>query len=537
MQRGVVWLFVVALGMAVAPAAMRAGVTRYEITSKQDVLGGKAFGTVGAYEKLKGKVYFAIDPNNPHNKIIADLDKAPRDAQGKVEFSADFFILRPKDPARGNDALIFDIPNRGHKGVLSSFNRAKGSNDPTTEEEFGDGLVMREGYTVVSIGWEFDIPKQPDLVLLTAPMATDNGKTITGWLPMGPWFIPNKKSDSFNYASGEFTPDYQPLDPKDPTYRLTERDAIVSFPRLIPREDWQFGRMENGQMVADVNWVTMKGGFKPGMVYQLAYETSNPPVAGVGFAAVRDFASALKYNADAIVKGKYVYTFGSSQVGRWQRQMVYEGFTIDEQGRKAIDALFIQTGGTGLGSFNERWAQADSLGSYVQTKFPIRYETTTDPVTGKRDGLGARIPAGLEPKILEVDTESEYYDRGRVDSLRHVSMDGSTDLPDPPNVRVFLLAGARHGSGSWPPAEADSQQLRVDPLEYRWAQRALLADLDAWVKKGIPAPPSLHPMVSDHTAVPQTELKFPNVPGIQWPLHVPGGFRNDLMAGPTSVLP
>jgi len=240
-------------------------------------------------------------------------------------------------------------------------------------------------------------------------------------------------------------------------------------------------RNSTGFIGANANWVTMKGGFKPGMVYQLAYESSNPPVAGVGFAAVRDLASAVKYNLDALVHGKYVYTFGASQVGRWQRQMIYEGFTMDEQGRKAIDALFIQTGGTGLGSFNERWAQPDELGSYTQTKFPIRYETITDPATGKRDGLGALIPSGLEPKILEVDTESEYYDRGRVTSLRHISMDGSQDLPDPPNVRIFLLTGARHGSGTWPPAEAESQQLRVDPLDYRWAQRALLAALDNWV--------------------------------------------------------
>jgi hypothetical protein len=260
-------------------------------------------------------------------------------------------------------------------------------------------------------------------------------------------------------------------------------------------------------------------------------------VAGVGFAAVRDLASAVKYDANAIVRGKYVYTFGASQVGRWQRQMIYEGFTIDEKGHKAVDALFIQTAATGLGSFNERWAQPDELGSYTQTKFPIRYETITDPVTGKRDGLGARIPSGLEPKILEVDTESEYYDRGRVDALRHISMDGGTDLPDPPNVRVFLLSGARHGSGSWPPAQIESQQLPEDPLDYRWAQRALLADLDVWVKKGVAAPPSLHPNVSDHTAVTQAELKFPNLPGVQWPTHVPGGFRNDLVAGPTSVLP
>jgi hypothetical protein len=454
-----------------------------------------------------------------------------------VEFSADLFIIRPKDASKGNGVLVFDIPNRGGKGLLSTFNHAKGSQDPTTEEEFGDGLLMREGYTLVSVGWEFDIPKKPNLVLLNAPVATDNGKSITGWIMPGPWFIPGKQVDSYNYASGDFTPAYPPLDLKNTAYRLTERRALVWAPTLVPREDWQFGRMDSGKVQSDPNWITIKGGFKPGMVYQLNYESKDPPVAGVGFAAVRDLASAVKYDANAIVRGKYVYTFGASQVGRWQRQMIYEGFTIDEKGRKAVDALFIQTGGTGLGSFNERWAQPDELGSYTQTKFPIRYETITDPVTGKRDGLGARIPAGLEPKIFLVDTESEYYDRGRVSSLRAISMDGRKDLPDPPNMRIFFLAGAKHGSGTWPPAESEAQQLRVDPLDYRWAQRALLASLDKWVRQGVAPAPSRHPMLSDHTAILQSEIKFPDVPGVQWPYHVPGGERNDLPAGPMAALP
>jgi hypothetical protein len=437
----------VTFALIFVPGAARGEVTRVEISSRQDVLGGKSFGSVGPYEKLNGKVYFAIDPKNPHNKIIADLDKAPMNAQGRVEFSADLFILKPKDLSKGAGVVLLDIPNRGGKGLLTTFNHAKASLDPSTQEEFGDGLLMREGYTLISVGWEFDLPKKRNLILLDAPVASDNGKPITGWIDPGPWFIPNKMADSYNYASGEyFTPIYPPLNLNDPTYRLTERPELVSAPRLVPREDWQFGKMENGRIVPDSNWVSMKGGFKPGMVYQITYQSKNPPVAGVGFAAVRDFASAVKYNPDAIVRGKYVYSFGASQVGRWQRQMVYEGFTIDEQGRKAVDALFIQTGGASFGSFNERWAQADELGSYTQTKFPIRYETTIDPVTGRRDGLGARIPAGLEPKIFLVDTESEYYDRSRVSSLRAISLDGHQDLPDPPNMRIFLLAGAKHGS-------------------------------------------------------------------------------------------
>jgi len=311
--------------------------------------------------------------------------------------------------------------NRGRKQVLATFNRAKGSDDPSTEAEFGDGLLMREGYTIVAVGWEFDTPKKKGLILLNAPMATDDGKPLTGWV--NPWFIPDKKSDSFEYASGYSTPVYPPLDPNDAAYRLTEREGLMSAPRLIPRKDWQFGRMENGQLVHDVNWLTLKGGFKPGMTYQVAYESENPPVAGVGFAAVRDMASALKYNADAVVHGKYVYTYGSSQVGRWQRQMIYQGFTTDEEGRQAIDAMFIQTGGASFGSFNERFAQPDELGSFTQTMFPIRYETTTDPVTGKRDGLGARVPPGRNRKY---SWSIRALNTGIAVASRHCAMSPST---------------------------------------------------------------------------------------------------------------
>jgi hypothetical protein len=453
-----------------------------------------------------------------------------------VEFSADLFILRPKDPSHGNGVVFFDVVNRGGKGLLGVFNRAKGSSDPTADSEFGDGLLMREGYTLVAVGWEFDVRKDRDknLIGLAAPIATENGRSITGWV--SPWLISDKASTSFEFTGGYNTPAYPPLDPKDPAYRLTVREGWVAAPRLVSREDWQFGRLDNGHVVFDANWLTVEGGFKAGQTYQLTYESKNPPVAGLGFAAIRDMASAIKNNSDAIVHARYAYTYGASQVGRYLRQLVYEGFTTDEQGRQAIDALFIQTGGTSLGSFNERFALPNELGSFTQTKFPIRYEVTTDPATGRRDGLGARVPAGMDPKIFLVDTASEYWDRGRVSALRHLSIDGLEDLPDPPNVRIFMLAGTKHASGSWPPADTDAQPLKVNPIEYRWAQRALLADLDQWVRRGVAPPPSRHPQLSDATLVAQTDIKFPNVPATMWPLHVPGGFRADL-PGAISVLP
>jgi len=267
--RSILGMALMAFVMALAPSAILAEVTRIEISSRQDVLNGKAFGTVGAYEKLAGKVYFAVDPNNPHNKIIADIEKAPRNNQGKVEFSADVFILKPKDTSRGNGVAFFEVVNRGGKGLLSVFNRAKGSSDPTTDSEFGDGLLMHEGYTLVAVGWEFEVRKDRDknLVGLEAPIATDNGRPITGWV--SPWFIPDKASASFEFTSEYNTPVYPPLDPKNPAYRLTVREGWVAAPHFIPREDWQFGRLEDGQVVFDPNWLTLKGGFKAGQTYQL----------------------------------------------------------------------------------------------------------------------------------------------------------------------------------------------------------------------------------------------------------------------------
>src|SRR5215472_5664723 len=270
LTRNILRLGLAVLALSILPGALRAEVTRVEISSKQDVLNGKSFGAAGAYEKLWGKAYFTADPNNPHNKIIVDLDKAPRNGRGTVEFSADLLILRPKDALRGNGVVLLDVVNRGRFGLLNVFNRAKGSSDPTADADFGDGLLMRDGYTLVAVGWEFDLRKEKDkkLVAATLPIATDNGKPITGWL--SPWFIPDKASDSFEYATtGYNTNIYPPLDPKDPAYRLTVREGWVAMQHLIPRGDWQFGRVESGQVVFDPDWLTVKGDFKAGMTYQL----------------------------------------------------------------------------------------------------------------------------------------------------------------------------------------------------------------------------------------------------------------------------
>jgi len=177
----------------------------------------------------------------------------------------------------------------------------------------------------------------------------------------------------------------------------------------------------------------------------------------------------------------------------------------------------------------------NSLGVFTETQFPFQYQMTVDPVTGKRDGLGARIPAGLEPKIVTFDTGSEYWDKGRLGALRHASVDGTADLPDAPNVRVYYVAGSKHGAGSVP-ARQGGGQMADNPLDYGWAERALMDALDKWTRQGVEPPPSSHPRFADGTMVHHHQLRFPAVPGVQWPTQVPGGYRRDVDT-PESPMP
>src|SRR5262245_63478066 len=192
--------FIAAVGFMLVASPALAEVTRVEIQRREDVLGGKSFGSVGPYEKIVGRVYFAVDPDNPHNKIIVDLDKAPRNAQGKVEFSSDLYIVKPKDPARGNGVVFFDIVNRGNKQLLRTFSRGGGSADPTAEADFGDAYLLQQGYTLVGVGWPFDGAEGRGLGGGDLPIATDNGKAITGWVRM--WFISNDPVMSYSYVTG-----------------------------------------------------------------------------------------------------------------------------------------------------------------------------------------------------------------------------------------------------------------------------------------------------------------------------------------------
>jgi hypothetical protein len=516
MHASCLYTLVCAAVLTLAPAVGYAEVKRIEIASRTDVENGTPFGAAGAYEHLAGTVYFALDPNNARNKAIVNLEKAPRNAQGEVEFSADLSIFRPKDASRGNGVLLFDIVNRGGSVALGDLNRAE------RDGEIGDGFLMREGYTIVAVGWQFDVPENE--IGIDPPIATEKGKPILGTIST--WFIPNQATPTVSFAANGV---YAPVDPGGAQHRLTERDGFYGTPALVPRGNWAFGgRDEAG--VGDWRSLFLKTGFKPGVTYELTYQTKDPPVAGVGFAAVRDLASAFKHSPDALVSGRYAYAFGRSQTGRFLRAFLHEGFNTDERERPAFDALFIHVAGGAFGSFNENFAQPNDS-RFFTTVFPYRYKMERDPATGKMGGLGARVPKGADPKIFIVNSSAEYWGGGRVAAMTHVSLDGRQDVEDAENVRNYMLAGTQHGAGRLPAAQTPGQ-FRGNTNDYRWAQRALLVALDAWVRTGLMPPASRHPRLSDRTLVAQRDIRFPDIRGVQWPYDVPGGYRTDLGGAP-----
>jgi hypothetical protein len=516
--------------IVVVPRAAIAEVTRVEITSRVDVLGGKSFGLAGPYEKIIGKIFFSIDPADPHNKSIIDIDKAPRNTQGLVEFSADLYVLAPKDPARGNGVVLFDVLNRGRKNLLQYFNRAALVADPTVEADFGDGFLMQHGFSLVWVGWQFNVPHRDGLMGLDAPVATDHGRVLTGRVTTP--FTPNTASltyalDDFGRYGGDITR-YPPVDPASGANRLTVRSTFLGAPRVISRDQWQFGRTVDGKIVPDNATLFLKGGFQPGRIYDVSYEAQSSVVAGVAFAALRDLVSAFKHQPEALVRTRYAYAFGPSQDGRLLREFLYEGFNADEHGQKVFDGIIAHIAGAGRSSdYNARFARPNGMAYFTATLFPYLDLAQRDPATGKTDGLLMHLRPEAVPKIFYTNSSTEYWGGGRAAALTHTTLDGRSDAQVPDNVRIYLIAGTQHVPGGFLASIGEGQQ-QANPNEYSWGLRALLIVMDRWVREGIQPPASRYPRLAEGTLTSQQSLRFPSLPGVRSPLGIPGGYRSDL---------
>ena len=444
-----------------------------------------------------------MDPKNPRNAVIADIDKAPRNAAGLVEFSSDFVLQRPI--SGGNGAALVDVVNRGGPTALR-LNRSARPGDAAD-----DGLLRKMGVVIMAVGWEFDVPARNGAIRIEVPVATENGAVITGIVRAT--FTPNNKEASFTVGD---LASYAPVDVNGADTVLTVRDRLSDRTgQPVPRDKWKLAG----------NVVTMTGGFEPGRNYEIAYRAANPPVSGLGLAAVRDAATWLKHTPDALAPVKFVYALGVSQSGRFLRDYLYEGFNTDEKQRQVFDGMMVHIAGASQLDLNRRWATPTGLGQYDATLFPFADRAQKDAASGATDGLldNDRARKNL-PKIFYTNTGVEYWGGGQSAALIHTSADGTTDLTIPANVRVYFFAGNQHGPGAFPPAAGAGQQ-KGNPTDYWWNMRALFVAMDKWVREGAAPPPSQIPHLSDGTLAKAADVAFPELPGVQSPKTLTAGSR------------
>jgi len=528
LRRAQVFLCLV-LGSALATPSI-AEVVRIEVETQGAVANGKSYGLAGPYERLIGRIYFAVDPENSANRIIADLEYAPTNPDGRVEFSSDFYLLKPVDAEAGNGTVFVDVMNRGTKRALGYFNLAPASLEPVTEADLGDGFLMREGFSVLHVGWQFDAPQRANYMRVYPPIATDNGERFEGLVRSD--FVVTERSFDYSLGDRGHIP-YAVLDPDDPRNVMTVRDSAAGERRLIPRNLWQFGRLEDGRRVADSTRVYMADGFEPQLIYEVVFVAGDPPIAGLGLAAMRDAVSHLKYDSGealgfAAGDIQRAITFGNSQAGRLLRHFLYDGFNSDEQQRMAFDGLIPHLASNATGSFNHRFAQpsraVDRSYNYPGDQFPFSDVLQTDPVTGVEDSLLARLTPETIPKVFYTNTSTEYWRLPT--ALIHSTPDGEQHLPPADTSRIYFFAGTQHVPSAFPETRLDG--LRIgNPNNYRWFLRALLLSLNDWIADGTLPPESSYPTREEGTLAELQEIRFPDIPRVRLPSDVSRAYRLD----------
>jgi hypothetical protein len=486
------WLFVV---LALVARSAAGEVTRVEVKSRAPV------GTSG-YEKVVGTMYFAIAPTDSHNKVIANIEKAAVNGQGKVEFSSNFFLLRPLEASRANGVALVEVSNRGRKGMLTGFNRAPASLDPSSDADLGDGFLMRQGFTLAWVGWQFDVRADGTLMSMMAPRMAGTSIVVRAE------FTPNDRGPDFVLAD---LAGYPAAAPAGADTALTVRTAQFGPRETVDRAEYQVRG----------NVVTMEKGFEPGRIYEVAWRTADPAIAGAGLAAFRDFSAWLKRGDGESPRVKHAIAWGSSQSGRFLRTFLYHGFNADEKGAQVLDGVMAHIAGAAGLSINEPSATPNAFSMWTATGFPYADAALKDPVSGRVDGLLENDRARKhQPKVFYTNSAVEYWGGGRSAALVHTSPDGSADLVLPENVRVYYLSGAQHSPSSFPARATNGQQLE-NPVEYWWTLRALIVAMDGWVRDGQAPPASRYPKLADGTLVPAAKVAFPAVPGVTSPTSIP----------------
>jgi hypothetical protein len=511
------WGVVVVLGAVIgiaAPSAVEAKVTRFEVVKIEPAFAGRSFGAIGTYEKITARATLGVDPGDRHNRIVVDLDRAPRNAAGLVEAVSEVVILRPADAAKGNRRLLFEAVNRSRILELALFNDAIDTSELTTAEEAGNGFLMTEGYTLVWAGWQGDLPSAKGRLVMSLPVVPD----VTG--PSREEYVfdnlTNPVTVALTYPAADLDPAHASL-----TVRTREADA-----RATPA-DLSFIYDGPGKIR-----ISRPAGFDAGALYEFIYTAKDPKPMGLGFVAARDVVSFLRNdktdgagaaNPLAGAGIERAIGFGISQSGRYIRDFLYQGFDEDEAGRVVFEGLMPHIGGGKKTFVNYRFGQpgrnvtqhADHL--YPGDQFPFTYPVLTDTISGKTDGLLARCLAASNcPKVIQTDTELEIY-QSRASLVVTDSKGDAVTMPD--DVRTYLIADSPHFSPFDAKAVHNATcEQPINPLHGGDPMRALLVAMDGWISAGTPPPASRYPSRADGTWVTPEEdsASFPKIAGFTY---------------------
>jgi hypothetical protein len=471
-------------------ATIRAAVTRVDIIERGE------FPAYPGYERIIGKIHCAVDPRLTANRVITDIALAPRNAKGLVEFTADLFMLKPIDATKGNQTALFEVSNRGGRGMLGMFDLG-GKPDPHTAQDMGDPLLFQQGFTLVWVGWEWDVPKRPGVLGLDAPRIP----SLTGLVRAE--IIRNERAHHVSLGDRAQTP-YPVAD--EATATMTWRDDPTAPGAIVPRSQWH---IVDGGTAVDFD-----PGFVPGRIYEVIYKAQAPVVEGLGAAGIRDYISYLKQTGVV----KRAIGFGTSQSGRYLRDFVYQGFNADEKGAQVFDGVWAHVGGAGRGSFNIRFGQPSRDGHarlnlfYPTDIFPFSDLPQTD--SGVKGSLLARTTAKhLVPKIFYTNGSYEYWGRGA--ALIHITVDGKRDFVPGTESRIYYIAGTQHGPAA-NPVRHNTENL-ANPQDYRFALRALLLAMNAWITNNTAPPDSRLPLIARNELVSPAKLNFPQIPGVHLP--------------------
>ena len=520
--------------VALITARASAEVERIEVLERTVMAEGKPFGNVGPYERLRGRLYFAVEAGAAENQAIADIRLAPRDAQGRVTFAADFILLKPLDPVRGNGRLLYEPANRGDLTALASLNDAAPTNLPQSAVDAGNGFLMEQGYAVLSTGWSWDVPLGGGHMRADLPVASDAGKPIFG-RANGEVAVTQPTNSARHVAAG--TIGIEPASPDDPNDVLTVRETALGPRTAIARNRWHYGYEADGRTIFDPAVITLDGGFKPGSIYTLTYTVRGPRVAGLGLAGIRDALLFFRHEradrsgapnpltASGGELPKTVLAFGGTQAARVLQSMVFTGLSADGRGRMAFDGALLSGAGAGRGGFNQRFAQAgrtfapDLDLDFPSDAFPFATAAQTDPITKETASVFDRASAaGSVPKLFFLNSATDYWAQGA--SLTHTAVDGSADVAPDARARLYMIAGAAQSLVA--AGERNTLANCRDPLDVRPLRRAMLLHLDGWVTLKKEPPPSMIPTLADGSLgrINQYIEKFPKIPGQRSPTRI-----------------